>query len=127
MDGFLQAYIVAALWSTTDESTPEGGDFLAENYGPADLAPETDVEATASPKSARSTRRRLPALRPGHAQRRGVSKWQRPTSNPSRISARGCGRKSSNGLPAVPGSSRCRRSCPSCTPVAWTWASRTWG
>ena len=41
MDKFLQAYIVAALWSTTDESTPEGGDFLDENYGPDDLAPET--------------------------------------------------------------------------------------
>jgi len=41
MDEFLQAYIVAALWSSTDESTPEGGDFLDENYGLADLAPET--------------------------------------------------------------------------------------
>ena len=25
MDPFLQAYITAAFWSTTDESTPEGG------------------------------------------------------------------------------------------------------
>src|SRR5208282_3534599 len=41
MDSFLQAYITAALWSSTDESTPEGGDFLDENYGPDDLAPET--------------------------------------------------------------------------------------
>lgn len=41
MDKFLQAYIVAALWSSTDESTPEGGDFLDENYGPDDLARET--------------------------------------------------------------------------------------
>lgn len=40
MDKFLEAYIVAALWSSTDESTPEGGDFLDENYGPDDLAPE---------------------------------------------------------------------------------------
>lgn len=40
-DNFLQAYIVAALWSSTDGSTPEGGDFLDENYGPDDLAPET--------------------------------------------------------------------------------------
>ena len=41
MDKFLAAYIAAALWSTTDESTPEGGDFLDENYGPEDLAPQT--------------------------------------------------------------------------------------
>ena len=38
---FLQAYITAALWSTTDESTPAGGEFLDANYGPEDLAPET--------------------------------------------------------------------------------------
>jgi hypothetical protein len=38
---FLQAYITAALWSTTDESTPAGGDFLDANYGPEDLAPQT--------------------------------------------------------------------------------------
>jgi hypothetical protein len=41
MAKFLQGYITAALWSTTDESTSEGGDFLDENYGPEDLAPET--------------------------------------------------------------------------------------
>ncbi len=41
MDKFTEAYIVVALWSTTDESTPEGGDFLDENYGPEGIAPET--------------------------------------------------------------------------------------
>jgi hypothetical protein len=41
MAKFLEAYITAALWSTTDESTSDGGDFLDENYGPEDLAPET--------------------------------------------------------------------------------------
>jgi hypothetical protein len=41
IDKVLQAYIAAAFWSTTDGSTPEGGDFLDENYGPNDLAPET--------------------------------------------------------------------------------------
>jgi hypothetical protein len=40
-DKFLQAYIVAALWSSMDESTPEGGDPLDKNYGPDDLAPQT--------------------------------------------------------------------------------------
>jgi hypothetical protein len=38
---FLQAYITAALWSSTDEATLEGGEFLDANYGFADLAPET--------------------------------------------------------------------------------------
>lgn len=41
IDPFLQAYIVAALWSSTDEATPEGGEFLDANYGFDDLAPET--------------------------------------------------------------------------------------
>ena len=41
MDKFTEAYIVAALWSSTDESTPAGGDPLDKNYGPDDLAPET--------------------------------------------------------------------------------------
>lgn len=40
-DKFLQAYIVAALWSSMDESTPAGGDPLDTNYSLADLAPET--------------------------------------------------------------------------------------
>jgi hypothetical protein len=47
MDKFLKAYISAALWSSTDKSTPEGGDFLDENYGPADLAPATLEQMTA--------------------------------------------------------------------------------
>ena len=41
LDKFLEAYIAAALWSTTDGSTLEGGDFLDANYGTDDLAPET--------------------------------------------------------------------------------------
>ena len=46
MDGynsvtFFDAYVEAALWSNTDESRPDGGDPLDQNYVPADLAPET--------------------------------------------------------------------------------------
>ena len=41
MDKFLVAYIEAALWSSMDESTPEGGEPLDKNYGIGDLAPET--------------------------------------------------------------------------------------
>lgn len=41
MDEFTQAYITAALWSSNDESTPQGGEPLDANYTAADLAPET--------------------------------------------------------------------------------------
>ena len=41
MAKFLEAYIVAALWSSMDESTPAGGNPFDANYGPEDLAPET--------------------------------------------------------------------------------------
>jgi len=40
-DKFLAAYITAALWSSNDESTPQGGEPLDTNYGSEDLAPET--------------------------------------------------------------------------------------
>lgn len=41
---FLDAYIEAALWSSTDESTPQGGEPLDDNYGPEDLTPETKAK-----------------------------------------------------------------------------------
>jgi|SRR5579872_930254 len=41
MEQLLTAYIECALWSTTDESTPQGGEPLDTNYGPTDLTPET--------------------------------------------------------------------------------------
>jgi hypothetical protein len=41
LDQFTKAYIEAALWSSNDESTPEGGEPLENNYGPDDIAPET--------------------------------------------------------------------------------------
>ncbi len=40
LDSFTEAYIECALWSTNDESTPEGGEPLDNNYGPEDLSPE---------------------------------------------------------------------------------------
>lgn len=40
MDKFTQAYIVAALWSSTDNSTPTGGEPLDANYDATDIAPE---------------------------------------------------------------------------------------
>lgn len=35
---FLDAYIEAALWSSTDESDENGGEPMDKNYGPSDLA-----------------------------------------------------------------------------------------
>src|SRR5258707_18221 len=37
---FLHAYLVCALWSSMDESTPSGGYPLDENYSVHDFAPE---------------------------------------------------------------------------------------
>jgi len=41
MTEFLRAYIACALWSSHDESTPEGGEPMDRNYDTEDLAPET--------------------------------------------------------------------------------------
>lgn len=41
LDKFTYAYIEAALWSSTDESTPAGGEPMDANYTITDLAPET--------------------------------------------------------------------------------------
>lgn len=41
MNKFIDAYIEAALWSSTDDSTPQGGEPLDANYTAADIAPET--------------------------------------------------------------------------------------
>lgn len=38
LDPFARAYIACALWSTTDESDPSGGEPLDSNYGPEDIA-----------------------------------------------------------------------------------------
>ena len=41
LDRFTRAYITAALWSSNDESTPEGGEPLDANYSIEDISPET--------------------------------------------------------------------------------------
>jgi hypothetical protein len=41
LDTFTNAYIEAALWSTNDESTPDGGVPFDNNYSVQDIAPET--------------------------------------------------------------------------------------
>jgi hypothetical protein len=41
LDEFTRAYVEAALWSSNDESTPQGGEPLDANYTVEDIAPET--------------------------------------------------------------------------------------
>ena len=41
MDDFTSAYVLAALWSTCDESDEAGGEPLDQNYGPEHISPET--------------------------------------------------------------------------------------
>lgn len=41
IEDMLQAYIEAALWSSTDESDESGGEPMDKNYGPDDVAEET--------------------------------------------------------------------------------------
>lgn len=44
LDAFTRSYIETALWSSTDESTDEGGDPLDDNYSASDIAAETMVQ-----------------------------------------------------------------------------------
>ena len=39
LDEFLRGYLVAALWSTNDNSEPSGGDPLDDNYDVSDIDP----------------------------------------------------------------------------------------
>lgn len=41
LDDFTKHYIIAALWSTTDNSDESGGSPLDENYSIEDIAPES--------------------------------------------------------------------------------------
>lgn len=47
LDAFTRSYIVTMLWSTTDESTPEGGEPMDANYSGADVAPIALVQIVA--------------------------------------------------------------------------------
>jgi hypothetical protein len=38
---FARAYVTAALWSTHDESTPQGGEPMDQNYSADDISPES--------------------------------------------------------------------------------------
>lgn len=41
----VEAYLIAALWSSNDESTPQGGEPFDKNYSISDLHPDTIAKA----------------------------------------------------------------------------------
>ena len=41
LEEFLDAYVTAALWSSTDNADDSGGEPLDKNYDESDIAPET--------------------------------------------------------------------------------------
>lgn len=47
LDTFTRAYLECALWSSNDESTPQGGEPLDANYSLLDFAPEAIESAVA--------------------------------------------------------------------------------
>jgi hypothetical protein len=47
MNAFLQAYVVAALWSTNDNADESGGEPLDKNYSHHDIAQETMTQMAA--------------------------------------------------------------------------------
>jgi hypothetical protein len=47
LDRFTSAYLECALWSTSDESTPQGGEPFDRNYAIADFAAEALTQAVA--------------------------------------------------------------------------------
>lgn len=49
-EDFFDAYVEAALWSSNDESDESGGEPLDKNYGPGDLAKDTEDEMVADCK-----------------------------------------------------------------------------
>ncbi len=44
-DSFTRAYLICALWSSNDESTPQGGEPFDSNYSVDDFAPEALKQA----------------------------------------------------------------------------------
>lgn len=51
MDAFTLQYLITALWSSTDESTPEGGEPMDKNYDIKSFSPEALAKAEADCKA----------------------------------------------------------------------------
>jgi hypothetical protein len=47
MDKFTQGYLICAIWSSNDESTPQGGEPLDKNFGLEDIAPASTAKMEA--------------------------------------------------------------------------------
>lgn len=77
LDEFLDAYIEAALWSSTDESDDSGGEPLDKNYDAHDIAPETLVRMRADCRA--FLNHRLGGRLIGVAERlEAEGRWSRP-------------------------------------------------
>ena len=59
IDDFTRAYVECALWSTTDESTPAGGEPMDDNYSLNDI--ETDT-LTKMAEDCTASRLRMPMI-----------------------------------------------------------------
>ena len=59
LDAFTRHYIVTALWSSTDNTNPQGGDPLDANYSLEDFAPEALLRIVADCQKFQSENSRL--------------------------------------------------------------------
>jgi hypothetical protein len=50
LEDFFDSYVGAALWSSNDESDESGGEPMDSNYGPEDIAEETEDKMVADCK-----------------------------------------------------------------------------
>jgi hypothetical protein len=50
LERFFDSYVVMALWSSNDESDESGGEPMEANYGPGDIAEETEDKMVADCK-----------------------------------------------------------------------------
>lgn len=78
VDEFTRGYIACALWSSNDESTPQGGEPMDSNYSITDIAPETLAQMCADCADFQSTHGALLAQayeHPYEAQRAGHDFW----------------------------------------------------
>ena len=71
-DSFLFAYIECALWSSNDESTPQGGEPLDKNYTHEDIDPTTRATMKADCERFYNEHRELIEFR---AERAGHDFW----------------------------------------------------
>lgn len=75
LDAFTRAYIECALWSTNDDSTPQGGEPLDRNYSADDIAPETLARMVADCAKFQSGDAKIAACIGNRCERAGHDFW----------------------------------------------------